>query len=121
MTDLNSTIASITTDLLAIDQGENPDMKIEFEGYHHGRGGFRLVANNIECHTDRLITDWKKMVNSYGYQCEISSDFTHGWIVLKCAEKKSISKMPLKSPVYLSILCLCIYLLWMRHSTPYLE
>ena len=97
----------------------NDDMTIDVKGYLHNQRGFILKVQNMEKLDDTILRAWQDIVERKGYHCNMSYDFQDGWVDVKCS--KESSKACLKAAQlsifgYLSMIIVCIYLLWYRQN-----
>ena len=104
MNSTNSTISTLITDLKC-GTYEN-DIKIEFDGYMHGKTGFRLTISEMDHINDTMVTQWKKIIAKHGYTARFSYDIDHGWANIVCT--KDTKKLPYMFFLYLSISMACI-------------
>ena len=110
-----STIAD--TIIKEMDDGDNPDMEVDFKGYHHGGKGFKLVVNNITKLNDYTTELWRNIISSKGLEPHIETDMMNGKVNIDCKtiEKRQRMKICNYSLLYLSISLILIYVLWSRH------
>ena len=104
---MNSVISNIITDIKCLDSYEN-DIKVEFDGYRHGKKGFRLTVSQMDHINDTMVTQWKKIILKYGYSATVSYDIDHGWANINCVKDQN-KPLPLLFFVYLSLSMSCIY------------
>lgn len=109
----NSDIAEIISKLKYISLDDNQDLTVQFKGYTHGKAGFIIQLNYIENVTDQTVSLWTNI--SDHYQCEVDMDYNNRTVNLYFEPK--IQKVINYSPIiYLSLICLCIWILYNRHS-----
>lgn len=102
----NSSISQLVSDLKGVDNYET-EMKIEFDGWHHGRKGFRLIVSEMDHISDTMVTRWKELIKKRGYSSQVTYDCDHGWANITCKDQEK--GMPFIFYVYLSISMACIY------------
>lgn len=103
----NSSISQLVSTLKGVDNYET-DMKIEFDGWHHGRKGFRLIVSQMDHISDSMVSQWKDIIKKHGYSSHVSYDCDHGWANITC-KKDQVRGIPFLFYVYLSISMTCIY------------
>lgn len=110
-----STIAN--TIINKMDDGNNPDMKVNFKGYMHGGKGFALEVLNLESLTEGTIHLWKSIIDTQGLESDIKTDIMGGKVDIKCTPQEIKKRPPyLLALLYLSLSLGCIYTLWIRHQ-----
>ena len=109
----NSEIAEIISKLKYISTEDNQDLTVQFKGYTHGKAGFVIQLNFVEIVSDQTVNVWKNI--SDRYQCEVDMDYNNRTVNLYFEPK--IQKVKNYSSIlYLSLICLCIWILYNRHS-----
>tara|TARA_B100000902_G_C27260985_1_gene890711 strand:- start:1253 stop:1639 length:387 start_codon:yes stop_codon:yes gene_type:complete len=109
----NSDIAEIISKLKYISTDDNQDLTVQFKGYTHGKTGFVIQLNFVEIVSDQTVKTWKNISDQY--QCEVDMDYNNRTVNLYFEPK--IQKVKNYSSIlYLSLICLCIWILYNRHS-----
>jgi hypothetical protein len=121
--------------VVSADEGNNPDMKVEFKGFRHDNLGFTVALHNMEVFSDSLTQAWHDIASESGMTLTVKNDMVNGEVVIKCQRIQrrrtpirkrpisagSFSYPPLKTIIYISLSIVCIYLLWTRHSDQLLQ
>ena len=110
----NTDISEIIAKLKYISIDENQDLQVSFKGYTHGKSGFVIQLTFVEMITDKFVESWKNV--SKKYICDVDMDYNNRTVNLYFETK--IQKVSNYSPIiYLSLIILCIWILYTRHST----
>ena len=97
----------------------NDDMTVDLKGMLHNNNGFILTVSNMEKLDDKLLSAWKRIVESRGYSCSLQYDFQDGWVDVKCEKTKQrpcLKASHVSMMGYLSLLLFSIYALWYRQN-----
>lgn len=133
-TEIDQTTQLFIQRLVEADEGNNPDLRVEFKGYRHDNLGFTIAFHNMEVYSNDLVERWYSLASEEGMNCSVENDLVNGWVNLKCQRvlrrrtpirKQSTTKrfksVSMKSLMYLSIALISIYYLWKRHSDRLLQ
>lgn len=110
---VNSDIAEILSKLKHISLDDNQDLLATFKGYTHGKTGFVVQLTFVENVTDTTVDQWKNVSDKY--DCEVDMDYNNRTVNLYFEQK--LQKVQNRAPlIYLSLICICIWILYNRHS-----
>ena len=118
-TETDDSIDNIKNELLTVCNHSNDDLTINLKGYIHNNTGFVLTLTNMEKITDDIFANWKSIVEKHGYKCSFQYDFQEGWVDVKCQQKqkkKCLKQWHFQMMGYLSLIMLCIWIIWYRRN-----
>jgi hypothetical protein len=131
--DIDETTKDFLQRLVLADEGNNPDLKVEFKGYTHDETGFVVNMHHIEVYSQALVDSWVGLADSEGMTCSIQNDMVNSLVIIKCERVQrrrtgmpksnniqAKPRLPLTNVLYLSLSLLCLWVLWNRHSKTFL-
>lgn len=118
-TETDDNIDNIKNELLTMCNHSNDDLTINLKGYIHNNTGFILTLTNMEKITDDIFANWKSIVEKHGYKCSFQYDFQEGWVDVKCQQNQKkicLKQWHFQMMGYLSLIMLCILIVWYRRN-----